>query len=206
MVPHNIFGVLTVCTGNIARSPLTQQLLLSKLQGAPGQFSVASAGTAAVVGSPMTRQAAALSLRLGSGSTDHVARAVTSEIIDSVDLVLTATRAHRSDIVALLPRASRYTFTVRQFARLLDSLDASILALADESIAERARRLVAEAAAQRGFLPPLAQASDDDVEDPFRLSDEVYDRVGVQIDQATARIAAALMGERPAFGGILNGS
>ena len=206
MVPQNTFGVLTVCTGNIARSPLTQQLLLSKLQRAAGEFSVTSAGTSAVVGSPMTRQAAALSTRLGGGPTDHVARAVTKEIIDSADLVLTATRAHRSEIVGMLPRASRYTFTVRQFARLLDSLDASILAPADESTADRGRRLVVEAAAQRGFLPPLAQVSDDDVEDPFRLSDEVYDRVGVQIDQATARIAAALMGERPAFGGILNGS
>ena len=206
MVPHNTFGVLTVCTGNIARSPLTQQLLLSKLHGAASQFSVTSAGTSAVVGSPMTRQAAALSIRLGGGSTDHVARAVTAEIVDSVDLVLTATRAHRSEIVALLPRASRYTFTVRQFARLLDSLDASILAPVQESIPERGRRLVVEAAAQRGFLPPLAQASDDDVEDPFRLSDEVYDRVGSQIDRATAQIAAALVGKRPVPGGIFDGA
>lgn len=206
MVPQNTFGVLTVCTGNIARSPLTQQLLLSKLQGAAGQFSVTSAGTAAVVGSPMTRQAAALSMKFGGGPTDHVARAVTANIIDSVDLVLTATRAHRSEIVALLPRASRYTFTVRQFARLLDSLDASILAPANESTADRGRRLVAEAAAQRGFLPPLPQVSDDDVEDPFRLSDEVYSRVGSQIDGATARIAAALIGERPASGGIFDGA
>ncbi|MGV8881632.1 MAG: low molecular weight phosphatase family protein [Rhodoglobus sp.] len=193
MVPQNTFDLLTVCTGNIARSPLTEQLFAARLQPA-AEFHVSSAGTEAVVGHAMTPEAAALSSRLGGMTRTHAGRAITPEIIGSAQLVLTATRDHRSAVVAMLPRASRYTFTVRQFARLVGSLDASILApVPNENPRERAERLVIEAAAQRGYLAPLATPDDDDIEDPFRQSSDVYDRVARQIDDAVKLIVAAFV-------------
>lgn len=120
-VPH----ILIVCTGNICRSPLAEQMLRARLLAAGARVTVASAGTQAVVGGAMTPEAAALALQLGSASTDHTPRQLTANMLAQADLVLTATRDHRRDVVTLYPKATRYTFTLNQFARLVDAADSS---------------------------------------------------------------------------------
>ncbi len=115
--------ILLVCTGNICRSPLAEQLLRARLEEAGIAAHVDSAGTRAMVASPMTPEAAALSLAHGAHSTDHSARQLTEQLVNEADLVLTATRDHRREVVTLLPRATRYTFTLNQFARLLGASD-----------------------------------------------------------------------------------
>jgi protein-tyrosine phosphatase len=179
------FTILVVCSGNICRSPLAEQLLRARLSGAGDSFRLLSAGTIADDGVPMTEQAAALSTRYGGAPDGHRSRLLTELQVASADLVLTATRAHRAGVVSLVPRASRYTFTLKEFAALVDSLGTE----------ERARltgpaSVVEAAAAQRGF----AQHDDDDIEDPYRRSDEVYERVAVMIDGAARIAAAALSG------------
>ncbi|TFB71830.1 hypothetical protein E3O06_11235 [Cryobacterium glaciale] len=116
-VPH----ILIVCTGNICRSPLAEQVLRARLLAAGSGVTVASAGTQAVVGGAMTPEAAALALKLGSASTVHTPRQLTADMLAQADLVLTATRDHRRDVVTLFPKATRYTFTLNQFARLVDA-------------------------------------------------------------------------------------
>ena len=111
--------ILIVCTGNICRSPLAEQLLRQNLTAAGIDAVVTSAGTRAMTGSAMTPEAAALSSQYGASNTDHVARQLTEKLIADADLVLTATRDHRRDVVTMLPKATRYTFTLNQFARLV---------------------------------------------------------------------------------------
>ena len=111
--------ILIVCTGNICRSPLAEQLLRENLRSAGIDAVVTSAGTHAMTGSAMTPEAAALSTQYGASNTEHVARQLTEKLIADADLVLTATRDHRRDVVTLLPKATRYTFTLNQFARLV---------------------------------------------------------------------------------------
>ncbi|TFC24397.1 hypothetical protein E3O25_14505 [Cryobacterium sp. TMT1-3] len=111
--------ILIVCTGNICRSPLAEQLLRENLRAAGIDAVVSSAGTHAMIGSVMTPEAAALSSQYGASSTQHVARQLTEQLIADADLVLTATRDHRREVVTLLPKATRYTFTLNQFARLV---------------------------------------------------------------------------------------
>ena len=113
--------ILLVCTGNICRSPLAEQLLRARFEAIGLQAEVHSAGTHAMVASPMTEEAAALALKHGAHSTQHAARQLTEQLVGEADLILTATRDHRREVVTLLPKATRYTFTLNQFARLVSA-------------------------------------------------------------------------------------
>jgi len=190
-----------VCAGNICRSPLAEQLFRARARehGLPAE--VHSAGTFAVNGHGMTPEAAALSLRYGGVEHPHQARQLTASLVESADLVLTATREQRSVVVALHPRAARYSYTLTQFARLLptalppwnvsDPLDERARQFETPEPAT-VRALIAEVSAMRGFSPPPENPDDDDVEDPYRQSRAVYERVGTRINSAVGSITAAL--------------
>lgn len=182
------FTILVVCTGNICRSPLAEQLLRSRLASAGEPFRLLSAGTIADDGAPMEPDAATESQRYGGSPAHHRSRLLTPAQISAANLVLTATRAHRAAVVSLVPRASRYTFTLKEFAALVASIaDQELSGLPD------AMSVVEAAAAQRGF----AQHVDDDIDDPYRQPAEVYARVGAEIDEAV-RVAAAALTRRAA--------
>ncbi|MBF4566504.1 low molecular weight phosphatase family protein [Plantibacter sp. VKM Ac-2876] len=171
------FSVLFVCTGNICRSALGAQVLKARLDAAGVTarghlIRVSSAGTGMQSELVMPPEVVEQSRRFGGDPSGHVARQLDRDIVADADLILTATREHRSDVARLLPRASRVTFTVPQFARLI----------AETEPAADLWELVAEVAAERGLVPPPANADDDDIEDPYRRSAETYERVGTQID------------------------
>lgn len=189
--PARPFTILTVCSGNICRSPLAAQLLRAQLADRP-DVAVASAGTVADRDAPMDALAAAQSNRLGGDPADHRSRHLTERIVAEADLVLTAERAHRAAVVSLLPRASRRTFTVLQFARVLRDMESQDL----EAVTDLSS-LVAAVAAARGMVPPPAQPADDDVEDPYRRSPEVHEHVADVIAGAVAPITAAIHSTAP---------
>lgn len=166
--------ILIVCTGNVCRSPLAEQLLRSQLAGL--DVHISSAGTEALVGRPMDERAARFSEREGGDPRGHRARQLTVEHLEDTDLVLTAERDHRRRVVESLPRGSHFTFTLREFARLLTTLnldDEADIALGDDAAA-RASALIAIMASNRGVAEPLEDAGDDDVVDPYRQSDDVF--------------------------------
>ncbi|MDO8337999.1 MAG: low molecular weight phosphatase family protein [Microcella sp.] len=188
------FTILTVCTGNICRSPLAEQLLRSGLGSVPG-VRVRSAGSGALVGETMTEQAQALSRRFaGEGADVHLARQLSKEELRSADLVLGATREHRRAAVELLPRASRHTFTIREFARLAEALDDSDLrelTAAPSGPGDRLRLFVELAATKRGIAVPPEEPEDDDIIDPYRRSDEVYEESAAQLVPAVQSIISS---------------
>ena len=188
------FTILTVCTGNICRSPLAEQLLRAGLGSLSG-VRVRSAGSGALVGEAMTEQAQALSRRFsGEGSDVHLARQLSKEELRSADLVLGATREHRRAAVELLPRASRHTFTIREFARLADALDEADLrelAAAPSDPGERLRLLVELAATKRGIAVPPEEPENDDIIDPYLRSDEVYEESAAQLVPAVQSIISS---------------
>jgi protein-tyrosine phosphatase len=127
-----------------------------------------------------------------SGAEDgaFAARLVTEKLVEEADLVLALTRGHRSLVVDLWPPAVRRTFTLREFARMLEQIDPS--ALPDGTPAERLRAAIPLVVATRGL--ERASAEDDDVVDPYRLSEEVYGTSFAEITAAVKTIVNALAG------------
>ncbi|HEY8588304.1 MAG TPA: low molecular weight phosphatase family protein [Naasia sp.] len=178
------FPVLIVCTGNLCRSPLAEQLLRAHV-GEDEYLSFSSAGTRARSGDPMPEEDAVLSTRYGGDPSGHASRPISPDLVRDAGLVLTASREHRADVVALHPRAARYTFTLRQFARLVDA--------AAQGLPERIAgpEFVAAAAAQRGYSPPHLP-EDDDIPDPYRRPQGEHERAARLISEAVERIAPAM--------------
>jgi protein-tyrosine phosphatase len=176
-VSENTFSILTVCTGNICRSPAVERLLASKL-GPTVQ--VASAGTHALVGHPISEPMAALLRSGGIQELPFAARRVSEQLLKEADLVLPLTRAQRGLVVELWPAAVRRTFTLREFARLLSWVDPS--AIPAGTPAERLDAAIPLAAAERGR--ERTSPDEDDVVDPYRLGDEVYAESFAQISSA----------------------
>jgi protein-tyrosine phosphatase len=185
-MPSEIFAILVVCTGNVCRSPAAERLLASKLGPT---VHTASAGTHALVGHPISEP---MALLLRDGDVDpelFEARRLTEQMVKEADLILPMTRAQRRLVVELWPAAVRRTFTLREFARLLTSIDHSALPVGTP--AERLSAAIPLAVAERGRgqRPP----DEDDVVDPFRLTSAVYADSFAQITSAVERIVYTIV-------------
>ncbi|MCU1438790.1 MAG: low molecular weight phosphatase family protein [Naasia sp.] len=194
------FSIVTVCTGNLCRSPMAEQLLRARLADVSG-VAVGSAGTIARAGDAMPPQAAALSRQYGGDPTAHAARRLTEQVLEGAGLVLAMAREHRREIVTLVPRVTRVTFTVREFARLAAALDDSDLAevAALRDARSRLGRTVELVAANRAYVPIPDDPSDDDVVDPFQRDDATFQLSGRQLAPAVEAVAHVL--RRAALGG-----
>lgn len=186
------FRILTVCTGNICRSPLAESLLRMVLRGL--LVEVSSAGTHAHVGEQMSLPNQAIARDLGvTDAGMHRGAQLTTEALSNADLILALSREHRREVVEMLPRASRHAFTLREFARLTNavSVDADVTASLTDPGA-RMRAFVNAVAQLRGTAEPLERPEDDDVIDPYRQSDAVYTESAEQLVPAVNATAAEL--------------
>jgi protein-tyrosine phosphatase len=177
------FRILTVCTGNICRSPMAERLLQSDLDKAfPGQFLVESAGTGALVGSPVDARVADFIRQAGCDADNFVSRQLTPEILKRQDLVLALTREHRSRVVEMSPSMLRKTFTVREFARLLPVIQL------DDSLRGPNRWAAVLPKALRARSAQPGEVEDDDVVDPYRRDSEIYERMRSDLTPAISEI------------------
>lgn len=184
------FRVLTICTGNICRSPAAERLL--RLHLGDG-VEVVSAGTGALVGEPISGPMVPLLERAGADVTAFEARSLTPDDVRAADLVLALTLEHRSRAVVAWPGALRRTFTLLELARLAEHIGRDALPNAD--VADRLRALVPLAIRARGVVrvPP----EDDDVPDPYRRSEAQYAASFEAIDDAVRRLAAVVSPAAP---------
>lgn len=187
---ENPFTILVVCTGNVCRSPLAEQLLVN---AAGEKFAdvvvVTSAGTEAPVGAPMSPPAAEISVQHGADPTQHEARQLTVDQVRDSDLVLVASRAHRSEVARLYPKVARRLFTIREFGRLATAVTESGPEVAET--ADDLRELVGRAVGLRGYLTPV-EAELDDIVDPIGRSDRTYSRMAKELVPAVNATSALL--------------
>ncbi|KUM35502.1 protein tyrosine phosphatase [Arthrobacter sp. EpRS71] len=168
------FRILTVCTGNICRSPVAERLLQTGLnQVSPGSFEVRSAGTRAMVGAPIQPLSAHIISTFRGSPDGFAARQLTPQILKETDLVLAMTSKHRGEVLQMEASLLKRTFTVREFARMLSVLENRGDAAPAGDITELWRALPTRAASVRHLAVP-SDPADNDVVDPYRRAEEVY--------------------------------
>jgi protein-tyrosine phosphatase len=182
-----------VCTGNVCRSPLMQLMLTAgfdeRLGLAGCEFEVLSAGTFGLPGHSIEPDALqALEDRGVVGGRSFKSRRMEPAHLADIDLLLGASREHRTAAVAMEPSLLRRAFTLREFARVAASLNPSGLPIDTQN---RAELVVRQASAQRGLVR-AAEPGDDDVTDPIGLGAAVHERVGEQIADAVTCILDVL--------------
>ena len=180
--------VLTVCTGNICRSPAAAVLLSGYLGPA---VSVGSAGTRAVVGAPIDPpMLVALEGQAGwaSGMGDnHRAVQLTPTLVEGADLVVGLTRAHRDAAVVAFPLAMTYAVTLDELA-VIARLG---LELPGDDLDARLRNAGAVVARNRHVI---AREGSIDIPDPYRESPAVYAQAAALIADRVAVVASWLRG------------
>ena len=134
---------------------------------------VASVGTSALVGEPISPPMASLLTKAGAPADNFVARQITPEAVRAADLVLTMSSAHRRQTVTLVPVAVQHTFVLGELEHMLGHVDpeeVTTVAGVGASSGERLRTTVA--LAKRYRTPGVDPA--EDIVDPYRRSDAVY--------------------------------
>lgn len=184
--------ILFVCTGNICRSPLAELMMRHELGELP--VVVSSAGTHALVGHKMMEQNQRIAEANGvEDATSHRARQLTRDMVADSDLVLALSREHRREVVNLVPRASRFVFTLREFGRLaLSSLNQPTATIQEKMMLDGMRGAIRNTIKLRGTLALLDDPQDDDVVDPYRKEESVYVQSAEQLVPSILNITSLL--------------
>ncbi|AZA08235.1 low molecular weight phosphatase family protein [Corynebacterium pseudopelargi] len=106
-------SVLFICTANICRSPLAEALWQAR------GFEASSAGIAARNGMPMHEYSALVLEEQGIAAKDFSSTLVTPVQIANATVVLCMEAAQRSKVLAMSPAAMSKTFTLGEYAAIL---------------------------------------------------------------------------------------
>lgn len=170
--------LLFVCTGNICRSPFAERYasLVADRSGVT-DWTFASAGAGAIVGSAMEPTMATELRALGGDPSGFRARALDREIIGSADLIVAMETFHRSVVLDDFPNLVRRTFTLGQLARIARDHPADV----------RGSELLGRIGAFR-----QRARDEDDIPDPYRrgpeLTHEVAGRISGLLDELVPRL------------------
>jgi protein-tyrosine phosphatase len=190
-----VFTVLSVCTGNICRSPLAEQLLRAALADVPSSaggplFAFTGAGVRTRDGLPMDPVSARFSTLHGGDPSAHRSAVLSEPVVAGADLMLTMTRDHLVDASRRHPSLLLRGFTLLEFARVLPFVLREVPLPDVQDRAARLRAVVRLSAAHRGRAP--GSADGDDIEDPIGRSEAVHERVAARIAAAVADVSRDL--------------
>lgn len=96
-------SILTVCTGNICRSPLAEARLRQRLAEAGADVHVASAGVGALVDEPADPHAVTVAAELGMDLSTHRGQQLTLSLGEAYELILVMENGQKEWIVSRYP-------------------------------------------------------------------------------------------------------
>lgn len=102
--------ILTVCTGNICRSPLAEFLLREQLACKEQTTEVRSAGIGALIGHPAEENASSVALQHGTSLEGHRAQQINNQLTRWADLILVMEQHHMDNVLDQDPTARGKTF------------------------------------------------------------------------------------------------
>jgi len=105
--------IVTLCTGNAARSVMAGAFLREHVPG----LLVTTSGTHVIEGMPMSWRTRSAIVSLGLPVPDHRSRQATTQELDSADLVIALAREHVSWMRRVHPKAAPRTATLKRLAR-----------------------------------------------------------------------------------------
>ncbi|WP_434966157.1 low molecular weight phosphatase family protein [Janibacter indicus] len=191
MTSDETFRILTICTGNVCRSPAAELILGDAVRRVGADdVDITSAGTRPLEGQGVDPEMARLLVADGIDVEGFVARRLTAGMVRDADLVLGLTREHRSAAVQLRPAALRQAFTLLELARLVARVEpgeVEAVAGPEVSFADRLRALAQLAPRHRSVVA----AELEDIEDPYRRGPEAFARVHARIAEAVEIIVDA---------------
>jgi protein-tyrosine phosphatase len=194
-------AILTLCTGNICRSPMAWGFLENRLRERKFRTVwVESAGTSGWDGSRATAEAIEAMSELKVDISLHRARRLVLPMIDGADLIVAMSTEHREAVGELVPHAASRTFTLRELVRLLDDFPGHPDGTGTAQ--DRLRRAVSWADARRssGDAPESVM---EDIADPLGLSLASFKATAWELEALCRRLVDGLFGagwvEPPAF-------
>lgn len=108
-------NILTLCTGNICRSPMAEGILRSIFQAHPSR-TVSSAGTHAVAGNTATEFAILASQEKGIDITGHSARPLDRLLIQGSDMILCMEQLHVEWVLSLDSSAYKKVYNLADYS------------------------------------------------------------------------------------------
>ena len=112
--PENI-NILTVCTGNICRSPMAEGILKKAFENNQ-RAKISSAGTHALTGNPASEFAVISAKENGIDISGHTARGLNVEIIKGNGIILCMETSHIEYVLSLAPELYKRVFNLADFS------------------------------------------------------------------------------------------
>jgi protein-tyrosine phosphatase len=182
--PFDVPLLLTVCTGNVCRSPMAEALLRHHLALVGLPAVVASAGTLGWNSAgPTDHTLTALSER-GVELEGHISRRMNAGLLAPASLVIAMTNDHMDGVRNHHPESVHRTFVLGQLVRLGEKHGAR----GSESLAEWVASVDALRIRRHRALPG------DEIRDPLGEPLDAYQLLAAQLDDLTARLARLLAG------------
>ncbi len=111
--------IIFICTGNICRSPMAHYYMQSRVKELKKEndYLIDSCGTYANTGEKATNNAICAIKEYNVDLTSHRAKNIRDVDIESYDLIICLTIAHKRDVLSMYPKLEGKVYTLKEYVQ-----------------------------------------------------------------------------------------